>query len=95
LHAVKQQIARQCIIPFYKFFGRDAPHFKTPDGALILHWVFAVLWLIATPNTSDGYGFLIGLFIYGQLVVGGKHSDIRDLQCLQHTQEQPELIFST
>ena len=44
----------------------------TPDGALILHWVFAVIWILATPNTSDGYGFVIGLFIYGQLVIGGK-----------------------
>jgi len=45
----------------------------TPAGAIILHWVFAVVWIIATPNTSDGYGFVIGLFIYGQLIVGGKH----------------------
>lgn len=43
----------------------------TPGGALILHWVMAAVWIIGTPNTSNGYGFIIGLFIYGQLVVGG------------------------
>lgn len=30
-------------------------------GALILHWMFAVVWIIATPNTSDGYGFVVGI----------------------------------
>ncbi|KAH8744408.1 amino acid/polyamine transporter I, partial [Hyaloscypha finlandica] len=67
---VKQQIARQCIIPFYNFFARDDKQFLTPGGALILHWVMAVVWILSTPNTSNGYGFVIGLFIYGQLVVG-------------------------
>lgn len=72
MNKVKQQIARQCIIPFYKFFSRDDKQFGTPAGALILHWIFAAAWLIATPNTSDGYGFIIGNFIYGQLVIGRK-----------------------
>lgn len=67
---VKQQIARQCIIPFYKFFAREDVQFGSPVGALILHWIFGVIWISATPNTSDGYGFVIGVFIYGQLIVG-------------------------
>jgi hypothetical protein len=33
--------------------------------------VMAVVWILSTPNTPNGYGFVIGLFIYGQLVVGG------------------------
>lgn len=45
--------------------------FETPVGALVLHWIFATAWIIATPNTSSGYGFVIGMFIYGQLLVGG------------------------
>lgn len=71
LAQVKQQIARQCILPFYKFFSKDDKQFMTPAGALILHWVFAAAWVIATPNSSDGYGFIIGIFIYGQLIIGG------------------------
>jgi hypothetical protein len=60
---------------------------------LILHWVFAVVWILATPNTSDGYGFIIGLFIYGQLVVGGKHQHFYELQCLWHISTGFELIL--
>jgi hypothetical protein len=67
---VKQQIARQCLIPFFKFFGKEDKQFETPMGALLLHWIFAAIWIINTPNTSDGYGFVIGIFIYGQLIVG-------------------------
>jgi amino acid transporter len=67
---VKQQIARQCVIPFSKFFGSEDTQFETPMGALILHWVFNTIWIIGTPNTSDGYGFIIGIPIYGQAFVG-------------------------
>jgi hypothetical protein len=67
---VKQQIAKQCILPFYNFFASTDKQFNTPVGALILHWTFAVIWVIATPNTSGGYGFIIGVFIYGQLLIG-------------------------
>jgi len=67
---VKQQIARQCVIPFSKFFGGEDTRFETPMGALILHWVFGAIWVITTPNTPDGYGFIIGIFIYGQAFVG-------------------------
>lgn len=70
--SVKQQIARQCFIPFFRFFGRNDKHFDTPLGALILHWIVAAIWILATPNTTSGYNFIIGLFIYGQLVVGGE-----------------------
>jgi amino acid transporter len=67
---VKQQIARQCVIPFFKFFGKEDSKFETPVGALILHWIFTVIWITVTPNTPDGYGFVIGIFMYGQLFVG-------------------------
>lgn len=66
---VKQQIARQCILPFFKFFSQEDKQFETPVGGLILHWIFTVVWIIVTPNTSGGYGFVIGIFIYGQLFV--------------------------
>jgi hypothetical protein len=67
---VKQQIARQCVIPFFKFFGNEDIQFESPMGALILHWIFGIIWIIGTPNTPDGYGFIIGFFIYGQVLVG-------------------------
>lgn len=60
------------MIPFYKFFSREDAQFKTPIGALILHWISVVIWISVTPNTSEGYGFVIGVFIYGQLVIGGE-----------------------
>ena len=67
---VKQCIARQRIIPFYKFFGDDDKNFGTPRGALVLHWVFTVILIAATPKSADGYSFVIGLFTYGHLIVG-------------------------
>jgi len=67
---VKQQIARQCIIPFFNFFRKEDPQFGTPVGALILHWISGIVWIIATPNTPGGYGFAIGIFTYGQVLVG-------------------------
>ncbi|KAF8535501.1 amino acid permease-domain-containing protein [Trichophaea hybrida] len=67
---VKQQIARQHIIPFYRFFSANDPQFGTPAGALFLHWIFSVILIGITPNSSDGYGFVIGLFTYSHLMIG-------------------------
>jgi hypothetical protein len=67
---VKQQIARQHIIPFYRFFSANDPQFGTPAGALLLHWIFSVILIGITPNSSDGYGFVIGLFTYSHLMIG-------------------------
>jgi amino acid transporter len=66
---VKQSIARQRIIPFHKFFAADG-YFATPGGALILHWACSFILIIAMPNTTDGYGFIIGIFTYGHLLIG-------------------------
>jgi amino acid transporter len=67
---VKQSIARQRIIPWHKFFAQDDVHFGTPGGALILHWASSFILILAMPNTADGYGFVIGLFTYGHLLIG-------------------------
>jgi amino acid transporter len=66
---VKQSIAIQGIIPFHKFFAADS-HFATPGGALLLHWLCSFILIIAMPNTTDGYGFIIGIFTYGHLLIG-------------------------
>jgi amino acid transporter len=65
---VKQCIARQRIIPFYNFFGDNDKQFGTPRGALILHWIFTMILILAMPNTTDGYSFIIGTFTYGHLI---------------------------
>lgn len=66
---VKQAIALQHFIPFSSFFARD-DHFTTPGGALLLHWLCSSIVILAMPNSTDGYAFVIGLFTYGQLIVG-------------------------
>lgn len=65
---VKQMIAVQNYLPFSRFFSRGSP-FQTPEGGLALHWICSVIVVLATPNTSDGYGFILGLLTYGQLII--------------------------
>ncbi|KAG4436168.1 hypothetical protein IFR05_008372 [Cadophora sp. M221] len=67
---VKQAIALHNIIPFSKFFAADSKSFGTPGGALLLHWILSAIVIVSIPSTSDGYGFVVGLFTYGQLGIG-------------------------
>ena len=71
-HLVKQAIAWQRFIPFYKFFGRQDPQFDSPGGALVLHWLFTVLWICLDNSSSDSYAFIIGIFEYGYELMMGK-----------------------
>ncbi|KAH8655058.1 amino acid permease-domain-containing protein [Tricladium varicosporioides] len=64
---VKQAIAVQRILPFYKFFQKDI---DTPKGALMLHWVSSVILILICPTTADGYSFAVGLFTYGHIIIG-------------------------
>jgi hypothetical protein len=66
---VKQAIAAQRIIPFYRFFQKDH---ATPKGALILHWVTTVIFITACPTTSDGYNFAVGLYTYGHIIMSSE-----------------------
>ena len=66
---VKQAIALHHFLPFSSFFARD-DHFLTPGGALLLHWLSSSIFILAMPNNTDGYNFVISLFTYGQLLVG-------------------------
>ena len=66
---VKQAIALHHFLPFAGFFARD-DQFLTPGGALLLHWLCSSIVIVAMPNTTDGYNFVISLFTYGQLPVG-------------------------
>ena len=66
---VKQAIALHHFLPFSGFFAKD-DHFMTPGGALLLHWICSSIVIIAMPNSTEGYGFIVSLFTYGQLLVG-------------------------
>src|SRR5262245_4964073 len=85
---VKQEIAKEGVLPWPKFFGEnsnigariaasfsrtpgrdgsDAPASDaTPIGALVLHWVFTMILIVATwgqtPSTS--YKILVSLYSY-------------------------------
>ena len=73
---VKQAIAWQRIIPFYKFFGKQDPQFDSPGGALVLHWIFTVASVLIGSINSSAYAFNIGLFTYGY------HIEMSKLQCV-------------
>ena len=66
---VMQAIMLYHSIPFATFFAADS-HSSSPGGALLLHWVGSIVAIVAIPNTTGGYSFLIGNFEYCQLFVG-------------------------
>lgn len=63
---VKQSIAIQRILPFWRYLQADH---ETPKGALVLHWITSVIFIAAAPSptTPDGYSFTIGLYTYGHI----------------------------
>ncbi|KAI9709140.1 MAG: hypothetical protein M1820_003587 [Bogoriella megaspora] len=62
---IKQAIAWQRIIPFYRFFGYQDPHLESPGGALFLHWLVTVIELLAVNLNTDQRPFFTGIFSYG------------------------------
>lgn len=67
---VKQELAKEGVLPFSKFFASDWP-IKTPTGGLLLHWSFTVV-LITGPRTSDAYAFISFLYAYTQIWIQRK-----------------------
>ncbi|KAF2264189.1 amino acid transporter [Lojkania enalia] len=82
---VKQEIAKEGILPFAKFFGENRSPFRrrrfsasadiaqgkdeyepTPVGALFLHWLFAMILILATWAAEPGtaYRILVNVFTY-------------------------------
>ena len=47
---VKQEIAKKRILPFSEFWARNS-RYDTPIGALILHWIFTALVIVASVFT--------------------------------------------
>ncbi|OXV08379.1 hypothetical protein Egran_03858 [Elaphomyces granulatus] len=70
---VKQEIAKEGILPFAKFFGESLPKDELnlrsepiPVGALLLHWSITVLLILATSpkDQSSSYRLLTALLSY-------------------------------
>jgi hypothetical protein len=76
---VKQEIAKEGVIPFAKFFGENRTLFSrwrsrngssqpepTPLGALFLHWLFAVLLILLTwpAKPASAYRVLVNHYVY-------------------------------
>lgn len=59
---VKQELAKEGILPFSRVFASDWP-FKAPSGAILLHWIFTVVFILGSVS-SDSYLFVTLLFIY-------------------------------
>lgn len=67
---VKQEIARAGILPFPAFWAKST-RLNTPGPALLLHWIFSTIFIIATPLSSvNGYLVFSTLFNYARTVVG-------------------------
>ena len=76
---VTQAIAWQGFIPCAKFIGRNSIHYRSPGGALLLHWIVIVIFLIVVPNKNDDYTFSMGTFVYGYQVMMGIASNIAEV----------------
>ena len=66
---VKQAIAKQRIIPFYKFFAVGGKPIDDLGGALMLHWIFSVIALVVVPTNTDTRIFVAGIYSYGYQLV--------------------------
>lgn len=70
---VKQAIAAQKIIPFYRSILRNDRQFGTPAGALVLHCIFTTLMIVVTIVVHpDGYNLVLAIFTYGHTIVASK-----------------------
>ena len=74
LIVVKQELAKEGVLPFSNFWESDRP-FRTPAAALLLHWIFAAVIIVAPPP-GEAYFFIIDLQSYqgacfSALICGG------------------------
>ncbi|KAJ9645212.1 hypothetical protein H2199_003218 [Coniosporium tulheliwenetii] len=63
----KESVARALHKPLNWTWLRPDQHSQeTPVGALVLHWVFCVVLILATygQSSSDAYGTLVGVFVF-------------------------------
>ncbi|RPA93891.1 amino acid transporter [Choiromyces venosus 120613-1] len=57
---VNQELGKEGVLPWSRFWASDKP-FGTPGAALLLHWVFSVIF-ISVPSSDDTYNFLVWIF---------------------------------
>ena len=61
---VKQEIGRLGILPYSEFWAKTTHH-RTPAPALLLHWIFTVLFIIIAPlKLSNGFGVISTFYSY-------------------------------
>jgi Amino acid permease len=64
LLTVKQEIGRLGILPYSEFWAKTTHH-RTPAPALLLHWIFTVLFIIIAPlKVSNGFGVISTFYSY-------------------------------
>jgi hypothetical protein len=68
-YQVKQEIAKEGVLPFSSFWSKNVPRFHSPGPALFLHWAVSVL-VISIPSSDDAYNLVVLLFTYAQTIVG-------------------------
>lgn len=59
---VKQELSKEGVLPFSRFWASDWP-FNAPSGAIFLHWIFTVIFILGC-RTTDVYNFVTNVFIY-------------------------------
>ena len=69
---MKQEIARLGILPYPEFFAKST-HRGTPGPALLLHFVFSTVFIVAAPlSNANGYLVISTLFNYARTLVAGE-----------------------
>lgn len=59
---VKQELAKEGILPFSRFWASDWP-INTPTGAILLHWLITVAFILGS-QVDQVYTFVTNIFIY-------------------------------
>ncbi|ODQ47012.1 hypothetical protein PICMEDRAFT_71139 [Pichia membranifaciens NRRL Y-2026] len=59
---IVQQLGREGILPFSRFFGTQRP-FNTPLVGLMQHWIVCIVTILAPPP-GDAYNFIMNLVSY-------------------------------
>lgn len=78
--AVKRDIAKYKIIPFYRYFSQSSRYGQTtwdglgtPTGGIMLHALVTCITIAATPfypNSTEGQTFVVNIYTYAHSVLG-------------------------
>lgn len=59
---VKQELAKEGILPFSRFWASDWP-INSPTGAIFLHWLITIAFILGS-QVDEVYTFVTNIFIY-------------------------------